>query len=218
MNIAEVCVVLAIAALGGCDEPAAQSDPVAAEVAPPEPTAPAREDVAGRCSLEALWPELQGLVGQDEPALSPLASVSPLVANAHLRSEYAFIDLERAESMVWFSDAELLRMRGTTFETPRVRHVRGTRVVDGNQRALDLLVVFSPESEKVYVLERTREVPEDEYSAQREEIRGTDERALADFFRRLGARRLYFDVEGGCAIPAALSGQTWISLDQSTSN
>jgi hypothetical protein len=175
-------------------------------------------EALGHCGLAAMMPELYqggGLV-VDVPASEQTSArpqpVLPVVANAHLRSEYAFIDIERAESMVWFTDAEVQRMTKASFEEPRVRQVSGRRIVDGYHRSLDLLVVYSPESENVYVLERTREVPEDEHQAQRDERLRTDEQEHVDFIRSLGIRRVIYDAEAACEIPAEFGGQEWMPL------
>lgn len=174
----------------------------------------------GHCSLVALMPELYSVTGdalvvdvpQAELAPARPASIPPIVANAHLRSEYAFIDLTGAESMVWFTNDEMQRMSGGTFEDPRVRHVSRERTIDGNHRTLDLLVAFSPESENVYVLERTRELPEDEYQSTRDERRRTDEQALVDFLRSLHVSRVSYDATAACEIPAAFGGSEWMPL------
>lgn len=173
----------------------------------------------GHCSLAASMPELYSVadalvvdVPQGESAPARPASIPPIVANAHLRSEYAFIDLMRAESMAWFTNDEMQRMRGGTFEDPHVRHVSGERSIDGNHRTLDLLVAFSPESEHVYVLERTREVPENEYRRGRDERREADELALVDFLRSLHVSHVRYDAAAACEIPAALGGSEWMPL------
>lgn len=173
----------------------------------------------GHCSLAGAMPDLYSSRGSfsvdvppaDAPGARP-SPVTPMVANAHLRSEYAFIDIEAAESMAWFSDDEVQRMARATFEEPQARYVKGSRMVEGNRRrTLDLLVVFSPESEHVYVLERSREVPAETHPVQGSESR-EDAQALVTFVQALGLTQLSFDATAACAIPRDLGGSEWMPL------
>lgn len=173
----------------------------------------------GHCSLAAAAPALysssDGVVVGIPPspvADARLAPTTPLVANAHLRSEYAFINIEEAESMAWFSDAELQRMTHGTFSDPRARHVSGSRLIDGRYRTLDLLVVFSPESERVYVLERSREVAAEVHRTEQETLRRDDAQALVRFVQNLGLARIRFDLAAACEIPPEFGGSEWMPL------
>ncbi|MFK8002905.1 MAG: hypothetical protein AB8H86_25275 [Polyangiales bacterium] len=175
----------------------------------------------GHCSVATRMPEFYQLdhhavvevpPSAGEPASRRPVPIRPVVANAHLQSEYAFIDIEGAESMAWFTPAELEQMTGSTFEDPRVRHISGWRMVGDARRSLDLLVVFSPESAEVYVLERTRELPLDEYQARREELRQSDEEALVEFLQSLGVARVSFAPEAACQIPESFGGHEWWPL------
>lgn len=170
----------------------------------------------GHCSLAQMMPELyaanDGVLVDVPPRQGPSTRpppVPPEVANAHLRSEYAFINIERAPSMAWFTSDELENMTGSSFESPRVRHVGAWKRMGGVHRSLDLLIAFSPESEDVYVLERTREMPEEEYLGQSDERRRSDEQGLVDFIRSLGVRQLTFEAGAACEIPAAFGGGEW---------
>lgn len=189
-------------ALGAC-----ASDP--AETSARDPSSAVR----GHSELEQELDQREGGVPVHIPARVALPAsarprpVLPQVANAHLRSEYAFIDIERAESMAWFSPTELERMTGSTFEDPRVRHVNGTRRIGDAHRSLDLLVVYSPESKDVFVLERTRELPADEYELRHEELRTSDEQALVDFLQDLGIPQVKFAEEAAGEIPASFGSR-----------
>lgn len=196
---------LTVLALVACTEDSAGTVP------PPVP-AETRDPALMRPSEEAFGPREGPSVIVDIPASAQPASarprpVLPVVANAHLQSEYAFIDIESAESMAWFTPAELARMTGSTFDDPRVRHVSGTRRIGDAHRSLDLLVVYSPESEDVFVLERTRELPLAEYRARREELRERDEAALVDFLQSLGTPRVSFAADAARLIPASFAGR-----------
>lgn len=172
----------------------------------------------GRCGLAGMMPTLYGAPrGYFEVNLPPGQGeapepVTPQEANAQLQAAYREIGYDTEIERRFFDDPTMARMTADTFRQPVVTR-RGAFV--GGEEATNealLFVVFSPESRKVYVLDRSGEHPTEETDQEIRARQLENQAALLRFLSDIGESPVAFAADTACEIPEVVGGAVWRPL------
>jgi hypothetical protein len=153
-------------------------------------------------------------------ALTPAeADAAWLAARAALDDLGGSADSESMTTV--FAGVDTRAMTGSTFKRPHLRWMRSTlnhRVCKGADCTVDeivdvnVLVVYSPESEKVYVLDRSVTLPETEHTRERAVRAFADQDVLFATLRALGVSSIVVDPGSLCAVPRVAGKNGWFDL------
>ncbi|MGE3636552.1 MAG: hypothetical protein AB7P00_42000 [Sandaracinaceae bacterium] len=176
----------------------------------------AATSAVGHCGLAGEMPALYGApngyfrvpiptVAEGEPP----APVTPAQANDTLQAAYTRIGYPTDSPRTFFEGPLLSRMTATTFLQPIVTR-RGAFLGDGTtvKEAL-VFVVFSPESSRVYVLDRSREFPPGEPEQTVRQRQLDDQAALLRLLSGIGESPIAFAADTACEIPELVGGRPW---------
>ncbi len=174
----------------------------------------------GACGLAAMMPILFGApqgyfrinVPTDGSGEAPTA-ITPEEANARLQAAYAAIGFVTETPRVFFDPPIAARMTQETMLQPVLTR-RGAVVTDPDGQVHEALVfvLFSPESRRVYVLDRSSAHPAEEPD---QVVRQRDidhQAALLRMLASLGESPIAFAADAACAIPEPLGGAPYRAL------
>ncbi|MBC8070066.1 MAG: hypothetical protein IAG13_17135 [Deltaproteobacteria bacterium] len=172
--------------------------------------------LTGHCRAVVWAPERFGFApgGIDvaiPPASAPLKRPKPTTARA---INERFVRVHRVPSeQALFTGNELAAMTKSSFDNPTFRsgyvYDEARRDVRRKSGLLTMLVVYSPESSKVYVFEKRYPDRSDADLATRDARIRHDADA---FLRSLGLASMRFPVELACEIPEELGGKEWYPI------
>lgn len=173
----------------------------------------------GRCGLAAMMPVLFGAPRgfyrvpvppqQDDTTAE---AVTPAEANGILQATYTRVGFAEGATRRFFDDATMARMTGDTLNQPIVTR-RGALVTTGDtvQEAL-LFVLFSAESQRTYVLDRTSEHPVEEEDLVIRQRQVDNQAAVLRWLSAIGETEVGFTADAACEIPEPIGGRIWREL------
>jgi hypothetical protein len=180
----------------------------------------------GDCELAAVLPRMVGLGPSLELEFEPpRPGVKPLVATTVEAAEAAWRKAagryQRKEPLVpLFSPSERAQMKSPAFGEARLRS-RYWAPAESDERDRDahFVVLYSPNSSVVYVLDRSHDEPKKDVSLPEvfKQVRRRDERelpALAATLLKLGTTKITLDRSQLCEFAALMPNGGWFPLKQ----